>query len=119
MRRANGRHNLCVLERAIELYRAGSAGLKSRGERAFLDLVTRHGFVEPLVNTKLHGFEADFHWPDRKIVVEVDGGGHGRPPSKRADEHRDRVLGEAGWTILRFGDTEVIEHPERVLAELG
>jgi hypothetical protein len=119
MERANGRHNLHVLDRAIELYTAGSAGLKSRGERAFLDLITSHGLVEPLVNTRLLGFEADFHWPGSKLVVEVDGDGHGRPTAKRADERRDRVLGDAGWTTLRFGEGEVVEHPERVLARLG
>lgn len=119
MQRANGRHNLHVVERAIALYRGGSAGLKSRGERTFLALVTRHGLPEPLVNTELHGFEADFHWPERKLVVEVDGGGHARPPAKRADAWRDRVLREAGYEILRFSEAEVLERPDQVLARLA
>lgn len=119
MRRANGRHNLHVLERAIDLYNAGSAGLKSRGERAFLKLVVRHGIPEPLVNTHLFGFEVDFHWPERKLVVEVDGGGHGRPTTMREDARRVRELEANGWAVVRFTDTEVIERPEHVLAVLG
>lgn len=114
MGRANGRHNLHVVDRAIALYHAGSAGLRSRGERAFLALVTRNGYPEPLVNTDLHGFEADFHWPERKLVVEVDGDGHARPPAKRADAWRDTVLADAGYEILRFSEAEVLERPDSV-----
>ena len=47
---------------------------------------------EPLVNTTLNGDEADFHWPDRKLVVEVDGPGHGRPRTQREDARK-----EAAW----------------------
>ena len=84
MDRVSGRRKLHVLERAIELHHAGSAGTKSAGEDAFLTL----GFPEPHVNTDLHGFEVDFHWPEHRLVVEIDGGGH----SDRHDAGRDRVL---------------------------
>ena len=70
MARANGRHNLHVLHRALELNAAGSAGLKSRDEAAFLSRIK--DLPEPLVNTKLNGEEADFHWPAHKLVVEID-----------------------------------------------
>lgn len=43
IKRASGRHNLCILEEAIELYLHGSAGLKSRKEKAFLPLVKASG----------------------------------------------------------------------------
>ena len=49
MARANGRHNLRVLERAIDLYNHGSAGTKSSHEDAFLKLET--GLPEPLSTT--------------------------------------------------------------------
>ena len=94
MLRANGRRNLHVLERAIELHHAGSAGTKSAGEDAFLTL----GYPEPHVNTDLHGFEVDFHWPEDRLVVEIDGGGH----SARHDAGRDRVLHAAGYSVLRL-----------------
>ena len=38
MARANGRHRLAVVERAIELHRSGCPGTKSAGEDAFLAL---------------------------------------------------------------------------------
>jgi Transcriptional regulator, AbiEi antitoxin/Protein of unknown function (DUF559) len=118
MARANGRHDLHVLEEALELYLHGSAGLKSRKERAFLPLVKAAGIVKPLVNTKVEGIEVDFHWPDRKRIVEVDGFGHRRPTIKRVDPLRDAELRDAGWTVLRIPDTEIEQHPERVIERL-
>ena len=115
MARANGRRNLHVLERAIELHRMGSAGTKSGAEDAFLRLVAED---EPLVNMGLLGFEVDFHWPDRGLVVEVDGGQHGREAAVRVDDGRDLVLRDAGWTVLRFSDREVYERPSDVRALL-
>ena len=96
MARANGRHNLTILERALELNAAGSAGTKSRNEDAFLSMIK--DLPEPLVNTKLNGEEADFHWPDHKLVVEVDGSGHERPRTKREDARK-----EAAWRSRLLG----------------
>ena len=115
MARANGRHNLGVLEQAIALHHAGSAGTKSGAEDAFLRLVAD----EPLVNLDLLGSEVDFHWPDRLLVVEVDGGHHTRRPTARDDERRDRVLAAAGWTVLRFTDRDVYERAGTVRAALA
>jgi hypothetical protein len=115
MERANGRRNLSVLERAIELYLKGSAGTKSPHEDAFLALLPPT-IPEPLVNTQLAGFEVDFVWPEAMLVVEIDGGGHGRPPVQRKDALEDRVLRGAGYTVLRFTDVQVQARPMDVLA---
>ena len=91
MPRANGRHNLKrPRASARAATRPGSAGLKSRDEAAFLSMLK--DLPEPLVNTKLHGIEVDFHWPAYKLVVEVDGPGHGRPRTKRDDERKEATL---------------------------
>jgi hypothetical protein len=80
----------------------GSAGTRSRYEDLFLELVT----PEPLVNMALLGYEADFHWPDRRLVVEVDGN-HSRPCDLRNDGARDRTLAAAGYTVVRISGDEV------------
>ena len=115
MERANGRRNLHVLVRAIELYESGSAGTRSPHEDAFLALLPPT-VPEPLVNTRLAGFEVDFLWPEAMLVVEVDGGGHERPPARRKDALEDRVLRAAGYTVLRFTDVQVQTQPGHVLA---
>jgi hypothetical protein len=118
-RRANGRRNLHVLDQAIDLYLGGSAGTRSALEDTFLSLLQFAGITEPLVNTHLHNEEVDCHWPDRMLVVEVDGPGHrNRPPAQRDDARKDAKLNAAGYTVLRFTDIEIERRPEEVLARL-
>jgi hypothetical protein len=118
MARANGRRNLGMVDRAIELYRAGSAGIRSRNELAFFLLVTKAGFPEPLVNVHAYGFERDFHWPELGLAVEVDGSGHGREPTRTDDASRDASLLAAGYAVLRVTDSDVKFRSAEVLTRL-
>jgi hypothetical protein len=111
--RANGRHNLGALERAVARYRAGEKGPKSRAELAFLRLP--HD-TPPRSNGHVEGEEVDAHWPDEHLIVEVDGHGHARPPQRRDDARRDAKLRAAGWTVIRVTAKEVEHAPERVLS---
>ena len=103
MARANGRHRLRALEQAIEDYLDGSAGLKSRAERAFLLHVHAAGLPRPRVNVRVEGIEVDFHWP----------------PTRREDERRDAELRSAGWSVMRIRAREIQQRPERVLGAVG
>jgi len=116
MARANGRHNLAVLQKALALNAAGSAGLKSRNEKAFLSRL--NGLPEPLVNTHVHGVEPDFHWPDRKLAVEADGPGHARPRTQREDALKQQILEANGYRVLRFTDEDIEQRPADVLKTL-
>ena len=98
-RERTARHNLAVLEKALQLNAAGSAGFKSRPEKGFFALLK--GLPEPLVNTHVHGVEPDFHWPEHKLAVEVDGPGHGRPRTLREDALKQQILEAAGYTVVR------------------
>ncbi len=118
MARANGRHHLDVLQDAIALHLSGSAGLRSRLEATFLSLLQAADLAKPLINTRLHGVEVDFHWPALKLVVEIDGPGHRRPQAKRDDARRSRSLGAAGYTVLRFTEEDLELRPELVVARL-
>jgi hypothetical protein len=109
--RANGHPGTGVLARAIDLYRAGSAGTKSGLEDRFLELVA--GFPVPPVNTEHLGYELDFHWPEHRLVVEVDGN-HTRPRDRRNDAARDRTLRAAGYTVVRFTAPELPGAPGRL-----
>jgi hypothetical protein len=118
MDRVKGRRNLKMVDRAIELHEAGSAGIKSRHELAFFLLVTGAGFPEPLVNTHAYGFERDFHWPELGLAVEIDGPGHTRASTRDADASRDESLVAAGYTVARFSAEEVAYQPAEVLSRL-
>jgi hypothetical protein len=107
MARANGRHNLAVLEQALALHDAGSAGTRSFLEDAFLERTQAAGLPTPLVNTPVPApggspIEADFRWPELDLCVEVDGPGHTRPRTRREDAARDERLRAAGKRVLRL-----------------
>jgi hypothetical protein len=111
--RANGHPGSGVLMRAIALYEAGSAGTRSALEDRFLELVA--GFPVPLVNMEHLGYEVDFHWPQQRLVIEVDGN-HTRPNDKRNDAGRDRTLRDAGYSVIRFTERELPSAPRRLAA---
>jgi hypothetical protein len=104
MARAQGR-KLSVLEAALAMHNTGSAGTKSDLEDRFLAQVQLAGLEPPLVNagvrTPHQQFEVDFLWPDKKLVVEVDGHGHDRPRTQQQDAERDRALQKAGYEVAR------------------
>lgn len=64
------------------------------------------------------GYIVDFLAPKLKIVVEVDGGYHGRPEQQRADARRDAVLGRAGYRVLRLSAAEVLQQPKLAAARV-
>jgi hypothetical protein len=110
---ATGRHNLHVLEAALRLHAAGSSGTKSGYERAYRRLI--EGLPQPLPNTRVCGWEVDCHWPEQRLVVEIDGPGHARPRSRTKDRRVDRELRAAGYRVLRFTDEDIDQRPEWVV----
>jgi hypothetical protein len=114
MARASGRHRMFALERALELHFEGSAGTRSDYEDMFLKVVATAGLPEPITNVRREGLEVDFRWPG--LCVEVDGGGHTRPATRREDRRRDAQLKADGYTILRFTADDVENFPTAVLA---
>ena len=119
MQRANGRHRLDALEQAIAMHLSGSAGTRSRVEVAILSMLKFSDLPTPLVNTDVLGEEVGFHWPERRLIVEVDGPGHRRPRTRREDERRDRELRAGGWTVLRYTAEEIEQRPHDVMRRLS
>ena len=105
MQRANGRPNLAVLEEALAMNAAGSAGTRSALEDRFLALVERAGLPAPAVNTIVAGHEVDFAWPE--LVIEVDGPGHRRPRTQADDRRRDLQVRAAGRKVARVTEDDL------------
>ena len=104
-----------MLERALELNAAGSAGTRSALEDAFLAVLNDAAITEPLVNTHVAGEEADCFWPDLSLIVEVDGPGHLRTRAKRIDERKTAIWRAAGHEVLRFTDVQIEQQPGDVV----
>jgi hypothetical protein len=105
MARAPGR-NLGVLEGALAMNAAGSAGTKSGLEDEVVAHIQATNLPAPLVNAGVQTphklIEVDLVWPTEKLVVEVDGHGHERPRTQREDARRNRLLTEAGFKVVRL-----------------
>ncbi|HEV2752596.1 MAG TPA: DUF559 domain-containing protein, partial [Solirubrobacteraceae bacterium] len=108
---AHGRHGLPRLQRLVRRHRP-SAFSRSDLERRFLALTAAAGLSPPLINQSIEGHEVDFHWPDRRLVVEVDGYEWHRTRARFvADRARDRALTRAGWRVLRVPDETLENDP--------
>lgn len=62
-------------------------------------------------------YVVDFFCPEKKLIVELDGGQHQERAGYDAD--RDIWLKSEGYTVLRYWNNEVIENLEGVLEDIG
>ena len=60
----------------------------------------------------------DFCAPSLKLVIELDGGQHGREPFIAKDAARTEWLTKQGFVILRFWNNDVLGNDEGVVAEI-
>jgi very-short-patch-repair endonuclease len=58
------------------------------------------------------GYICDFVCRERRLIIEVDGGQHNESAT---DTIRDRRLIEAGYSVLRFWNNDVLGNTEGVL----
>jgi very-short-patch-repair endonuclease len=81
-----------------------------------MDNDAEHKLWQALRNRQLNGYKfirqypinvyfADFACRDRMLVVEVDGSQHANSPR---DAHRNRLMCQSGWSVLRFWNTDVL-----------
>ncbi|MTI89567.1 MAG: endonuclease domain-containing protein [Balneolaceae bacterium] len=66
----------------------------------------------------LHAFIVDFYCHKLKLIVEADGGYHNEPEQKRLDISRSKELENLGFTVVRFGNREIINDIDGVLRQL-
>ena len=64
-------------------------------------------------------YRLDCAWPDRRLVVEVDGRAtHATASRFDSDRERDRRLTLAGWTVVRVTNRMLRRAPERLAEDL-
>jgi hypothetical protein len=102
------------------LEEADPAPFRSNLESDFLALCRSSGLPRPAVNVPLAGYEVDFVWLDRRVVVEIDSWWHhsGRR-SFGDDRRRDVDLALAGFTVLRFTDEELLDTPRGIVTKVA
>jgi very-short-patch-repair endonuclease len=92
------------------------APTRSELERAFRALCRRHRLPQPQVNARVEGVEADFSWPEQRLIAETDGHhDHGTRAAFERVRARDAELIALGWRVVRFTYRQVMRRP-RVVA---
>jgi Protein of unknown function (DUF559) len=89
-------------------------------ETLFLSICRRYAIPLPEVNVKLGRWTVDFLWRDERLVVETDFWGYHRGSVSFEQDHaRDLDLRSAGYTVLRYDDTQLENEPARVAADVA
>jgi hypothetical protein len=87
---------------------ARPSGRATNGKPQFLQLLRDAGLPEPKTNEPFHapGYghcEPDYHWPEHRVIVELDGfETHGTRAAFHADRAKDAALTASGHRVLRF-----------------
>jgi very-short-patch-repair endonuclease len=112
LRRHRGHPGARELRSLLTRHRIGSTLTRSELEERFLALCRHRGIPQPDVNVPLLDYVVDFLWPERGLVVEVDGrGSHDTRRAFQQDRDRDGRLAVAGYRVLRFTWFDVTSRP--------
>lgn len=60
----------------------------------------------------------DFCCPEKKLVIELDGGGHGETLQEEKDRARDRYLAQRGYRVMRIWNSDLDQNLEGVLESI-
>lgn len=103
------------------LGRRGSTTItRSEAEERFLALIRAAEVARPRINVRLDGYEVDFLWRERRLVVEVDGYTyHSSRSAFERDRRKDAVLRAAGFDVIRVTWRQMEDEPLAVIARLA
>ena len=114
-----GRRGSVRLAAALERHEPKLAHTRSPLERLFLPLCERAGIPIPDVNVRIAGVLVDAVWPERKLIVELDGrDNHSSWAQIQSDRSKELRLRAAGFDVIRYGTRQLEEEAPAVEAEL-
>jgi very-short-patch-repair endonuclease len=106
------------LRAALDEHAPGHGDVKSNLERRFRKLLLQRRIDLPLRNQRLGRWTVDCLWPDRRVVVELDGRQHARPRQSDRDDDRDLWLRRNRYVVRRYGTRQIDDRPDEVVADL-
>jgi hypothetical protein len=87
---------------------------RSGAEIRALELLRSANRPLPRLNARIAGEEADLSWPNKKLIIEIDGAPFHLDVGE--DARKQRTWERAGWTVRRISSDDVYEQPERLLS---
>jgi very-short-patch-repair endonuclease len=106
------------LRAALTEHAPGYGEMKSRLERRFRYLLIGHDIELPQRNASVGPWTVDCLWPERRVVVELDGRQHERPQQADSDDDRDLWLRRHRYVARRYGKRQIEQRPDQVIADL-
>ena len=114
--RNKGRHGSPAARRML---RAADGGARSEAERLFKQLLTVARITDWKANQRIAGYEVDFVFTGPKVAIEIDGlAFHSDSDAFHHDRVKQNAIALAGWQVLRFTWIDLVEYPDRVIAEV-
>ncbi|HET7048114.1 MAG TPA: DUF559 domain-containing protein [Solirubrobacteraceae bacterium] len=93
---------------------------RSEAERLLRALIRSANLPRPLFNARVAGFEVDAVWPDRHLIVEVDGYAyHGHRAQFERDRRKDLALTAAGYRVIRVSWRQLTQEPLALVAVIS
>jgi very-short-patch-repair endonuclease len=117
-----GRHGIRQL-RALQQFTAG--GAVSEAERRLHHVLVLSGLSGWRAAAQIHDREGligvvEVVFTVERVVIEVDGRrAHSDPETFVRDRRRQNRLMNAGYLVLRFTRSDVVGHPERLVADIS
>jgi very-short-patch-repair endonuclease len=113
------RRGIKKLKALLADYR-GAPNLRSRFERRFRHrLRATGGLPEAVYNVDVAGYEADVHYPQFNLVIELDSRGyHLTPRAFESDAVRDAARLKQGIRTLRVTDKRFYKDPDAVIDDV-
>jgi hypothetical protein len=106
--RSNGHRGVGVLTRLLDDVEPTRSAL----EREFRKLVNAYDLPQPILNGRVNGYEVDAHWPEHRLVVEIDGYAyHSTRRAFEEDRIRDAELQALGWRVIRITFRQLRQTP--------
>jgi len=96
---------------------------RSKLEERFAPFLRRHRLPLPRFNDWIaldpRPYRVDCHWPQRHLIVELDGWeGHSSRSAFQDDRARDRALKVAGYSVIHLTWAQLDSEPEGIASDL-
>jgi hypothetical protein len=115
----HGRRGSGLLAKVLAEHRAGTTRTRTDIEECFLGMCDRYGLPRPEVNAIVDGYEVDFLWRGRRLIVETDGrAAHSTRRAFERDRLKDAELTTSGWRVVRVTYARVTREPRAVAMQL-
>lgn len=110
-----GRRGTRELWNLTELYSSlPYSRTRSNAEARSLEILHDAEVDPPKVNVRIVGGEADLAWPDRHLIVEIDGPQYHR--FRDEDMKKQTRWESAGYTVRRICSDEIYANPDALIA---